>query len=231
MESYASQAPTPWKKRVGIEARGVLACGRSVGILAPAATTMIAPPADFTAVLLAGGESRRMGRDKAGVLFEGEPLWRRQLATLRATAPAEVLISGRADGPYAHASLEIVEDDTPGRGPLAGVVAAMRRLRCERLLVLAIDLPAMQAEFLASLLARAASDGGGVVPVDGTRVEPLAAVYPRAALPLAERCLAGSDHSMQHFVRLAHRQGLVVFRPITDAERPLFRNVNSPSDL
>ena len=188
-------------------------------------------PLPFTAVLLAGGKSTRMGCDKAGVLIDGQPLWQRQLATLRALDPAELFISGRSDGPYAGAGVPIVADEMPGCGPLGGLVTALRRMQCERLLVLAIDLPAMTPEFLASLLGQAARTGCGVLPETGAGIEPLAAVYPRACLPLAEQSLANADRSVQRFVRLAHAQGLLSFRTTSAAEEPLFRNVNAPSDL
>ena len=172
-----------------------------------------------------------MGRDKAGVLIDGEPLWQRQLATLRALDPAELFISGRSDGPYAGAGVPVVADESPGRGPLGGLVTALRRMQCERLLVLAIDLPAMTPAFLASLIAESARTSCGVVPETGAGLEPLAAFYPRACLPLAEESLAHADRSMQRFVRLAHAQGLLTFRSISAAEEPLFCNVNAPSDL
>ncbi len=64
----------------------------------------------FDAVLLAGGKSSRMGTDKAGVLIQGVPLWRLQLATLRDLGPEEIFISGRDSGPYAEEGLEILKD-------------------------------------------------------------------------------------------------------------------------
>jgi len=183
------------------------------------------PP--FTAVLLAGGQSTRMGRDKAGVLFRGVPLWQHQLATLRAVQPAELLISGRADGPYAGAGVKILPDNFPGLGPLAGLEAALRRARHPLVLVLAIDLPAMTPDFLASLL----RGGTGCVPRAEGWCEPLAAVYPRTCRPLVGECLHADDRSMQRFVRVAAEAGLLTFRNLDPAERPLFHNANRPGDL
>ena len=81
---------------------------------------------DFSAVLLAGGKSTRMGRDKAAVLVEGRELWARQLDTLRRTGAGELFISGFSDGPYAAAGLSIIADENVGFGPLGGIVAALR---------------------------------------------------------------------------------------------------------
>ena len=188
-------------------------------------------PPPFTAVLLAGGKSTRMGRDKAGVLLGGQPLWQRQLATLRAVRPQELFISGKPDGPYAGAGIEILPDNFPGLGPLAGLEAALRRASHPLLLVLAIDLSAMTAEFLSSLVNESVSGVQGCVPRDDGWFEPLAAIYPCASLPLAQECLHSDDRSMQRFVREAIGSGFVGARPLAADERALFRNVNTPADL
>ena len=189
------------------------------------------PPPPFTAVLLAGGKSTRMGRDKAGVQFDGQPLWQRQLATLRAVHPHELFISGKSDGPYANAGVEILADNFPGLGPLAGLEAALRRARHPLVLILAIDLPAMTAGFLIELVRLAAEGGIGCVPHHDRWFEPLAAVYPRTCLALAEAGLRDADRSMQHFVSLAAAADLIRGRVVAETERPLFQNTNLPGDL
>ena len=172
-----------------------------------------------------------MGRDKAGVLIGGQPLWQRQLATLRAVHPHEIFISGKADGPYAGAGVEILADNFPGLGPLAGLEAALRRASHPLVLVLAIDLPAMTADFLSDLVRDAGASATGCVPRDDRWFEPLAAVYPRACLPLVEACLRDADRSMQRFVRLAVEQGFMRVRELPDSGRVLFKNLNRPGDL
>ncbi len=188
-------------------------------------------PPPFTAVLLAGGKSARMGRDKAGVLIDSQPLWQRQLATLRAIHPHELFISGKPDGPYADTGVEILADNFPGLGPLAGLEAALRRASHPLVLVLAIDLPAMTADFLSRIVRHTAASATGCVPRDDHWFEPLAAVYPRACLPLAEACLRDADRSMQRFVRLAVEQGFMRVRELADSELALFKNLNEPGDL
>ena len=185
----------------------------------------------FSAVLLAGGKSVRMGRDKAGIEIGGQPLWQRQLSVLRATGAAEVFISGRLDGPYAETELEIVTDEAHGLGPLSGLAAALRHARHDMLLVLAIDLPAMPAEYLRSLADESAARGCGIVPQGVEWPEPLAAIYPRSCVPLVERALLSPDRSMQRFVREAVELGLVALLPIGPDARRYFTNVNSEADL
>jgi molybdopterin-guanine dinucleotide biosynthesis protein A len=172
-----------------------------------------------------------MGRDKAGLPVEGQPLWKRQLTILRALEPRELFISGKLDGPYAGAEVEIVPDITPGRGPLSGLEASLQRASHPLVLVLAVDLPAMTAEFLARLVRSAASGGTGLVPRVDEWFEPLAAVYPRSCLSLVRECLRGDDLSMQDFVRRAMALNFLVPWPIPPEDAALFRNVNTPDDL
>ena len=185
----------------------------------------------LSAVLLAGGKSTRMGRDKAGVELDGQPLWQRQLATLKALHPHELFISGRSDGPYADGGLEVIQDLHPGCGPLSGLEAACWRMQTPLLCVLAIDLPGMTSGFLDRLVKIAMQDGRGVAPQNGEYFEPLAAVYPRGMLNLIGERLRQTDHSMQGLIQRAVELDLIVPYAITEEDRPLFRNVNTPADL
>ena len=172
-----------------------------------------------------------MGCDKATLEIDGEPLWQRQLATLRATGASELFISGPADGPYAECGVTVIEDLTPNSGPLAALEAALLRIGHTHVIVLAIDLPAMRADFLALLVKTALAKDCSVVPEPGGRFEPLAAVYTPSLLPLVIQCLRGPDHSMQNLLRKAVQGGLVIAHPVHAEDRALFRNLNSPKDL
>lgn len=172
-----------------------------------------------------------MGRDKAGIMVEGQPLWQRQLATLAALQPRELFISGKADGPYVGGGIEVIPDLHPDCGPLSGLEAACWRMQSPLLCVLAVDLPWMTPSFLERLVRMAMQDGRGVVPQTGEYFEPLAAVYPHAMLSLIGEQIRESDHAMQRLIRRAVDLDLVVPYALGEDERPLFRNVNTPADL
>jgi molybdopterin-guanine dinucleotide biosynthesis protein A len=201
--------------------------GRTSDIAGTVRDPVLLASPNFAAVLLAGGRSTRMGRDKATLLIEGQPLWQRQLAILRALGPKELFISGPRDGPYADAGVEIIEDAVPGLGPLGGIAAALRRAESPLVLVLAIDLPAMTADFLITLLL----EGRSVVPQNARYFEPLAAIYPRSALLAAEEMLREEDRSMQRFVWSLIGGGDTQARAINANESLLFQNVNRLGDL
>jgi molybdopterin-guanine dinucleotide biosynthesis protein A len=192
-----------------------------------------APPPDpafrtFTAVLLAGGRSTRMGRDKASLPCAGATLWEHQLATLRATGAGEVCISGPRHGPYANCGVPVLEDRTQNAGPLAALETALPR--APYLLVLAIDMPAMRADFLRELMRTALRTRRSVIPEIEGRFEPLAAVYASALAPLVDQALRGPDHSMQQLVREALGGELAVQHSVPAEARALFRNLNTPAD-
>ena len=172
-----------------------------------------------------------MGRDKAALEIEGQPLWKRQLATLRATGASELLVSGRPDGPYADAGLPIIADLTPRAGPLAALEAVLPRITTSHVIVLAIDLPTMRADFLRALVKTALAKGCSVIPESEGRFEPLAAVYAPTLLPLVIESLRGEDRSMQNLLRKAVKQQLAITHSISAEERTLFRNLNAPEDL
>src|SRR5690349_1598792 len=98
---------------------------------------------NISAVLLAGGESRRMGKDKATILFRGKPLWQIQLELLRKLNPSKILVSARTDPSWRPGDVQFVADVPPSRGPLSGLAASLAGLRTTHLLALAIDMPFM----------------------------------------------------------------------------------------
>jgi molybdopterin-guanine dinucleotide biosynthesis protein A len=185
-----------------------------------------------SAVLLAGGKSSRMGKDKAEILVDGEPLWFRQLELLRQTQPVEILISGLADGPYAAAGYPIVTDELPDQGPLGGISSVMAKAAAEWVLVLAVDVPFVTAEFLRCMVHQGVQTGKGIIPIhsDG-RLEPLVAVYPRAALPHARANLHAGDRKLANFIQRLEAAGLTRRLPINPQDARLFTNWNSPADV
>jgi molybdopterin-guanine dinucleotide biosynthesis protein A len=181
-------------------------------------------------VLLAGGESRRMGTDKATIVFRGKPLWQVQLETLRNLRPAKILLSARTDPPWRPDDVQFIEDVPPSRGPLSGIAASLVRIRTPHLLALAIDMPFMTEIYLRSLC-DAIERGRGVIANINNRAEPLAAVYPREAEIDFRAALAGSDFSLQNVVRHLVTSGKLRAISVTEEERRLFRNVNNMSDV
>jgi molybdopterin-guanine dinucleotide biosynthesis protein A len=185
----------------------------------------------FSTVLLAGGASKRMGRDKAllPVGNVGQVLWQRQWDLLEELTPEEMLWSGppRADMPE---RARIIADAAVNAGPLGGIAACLKALRSDVLVVLAVDLPQMRASFLRGLLARCTETRGAVAQY-GEFFEPLAAIYPKHLHSLAAEHLAQGRYAMQDFIREAINLAALEVVPVACADSTLFKNFNAPSDL
>lgn len=183
----------------------------------------------YSALLLAAGRSTRMGVDKAVLrVADGRWLWERQLGVLRAGGACEVLVSARPEQAWVPADVTVVRDARPDVGPLAGIAAAMAVMRGTHLMVLAVDLPRMDAGWLARLKAHCAP-GVGAVGWRGGFFEPLAAIYPCELRSQAETALAGSEHSLQRFIGSAGTAMLPV--EITADDEVWFTNWNERDDF
>jgi molybdopterin-guanine dinucleotide biosynthesis protein A len=184
----------------------------------------------ISAVLLAGGESRRFGSDKALSLWNGIPLWRRQLSTLQETGAGEFIISARTDPPWRPPDLQFVADQQPPCGPIGGLASALAGIKGSHLLALAIDMPCMTPDYLRSLVARA-TDGCGIVPILNDEPEPLAAIYPREARVIVAGRITQSDLSLRSLTNNLLHAGLMRSRTVMPNEADFFRNINHPHDV
>src|SRR5438477_8921200 len=165
-------------------------------------------PIKVTGLRLTGGLSSRMGRDKATLLIDDQPLWARQMAVLRQLRPEAIFVSARIAPDWTPPDVQLLLDVPPSRGPLSGIAAALARLRGSHLLVLGVDLVDMSSEHLAKLL-EWTEPGRGVVPRHRDHLEPVAAIYPREAAPLAQKALALQDVSLQSFAGELLREGFL----------------------
>ena len=136
-----------------------------------------------------------MGRDKALVMFEGQPLVLRVAERLQRVADPVLLAPGKRGrlGPLPY---EEVEDGVPDSGPLGGLIAGLTVCPTPLLAVVAVDMPFVSPELFA-VLARLRGDEDAVVPRIGQDPEPLHAVYARTALPKLRAVLAGRRLAMR----------------------------------
>jgi molybdopterin-guanine dinucleotide biosynthesis protein A len=185
---------------------------------------------NVSAALLAGGESRRMGRDKAALFFNGRPLWQHQLELLRRLNPTELLLSARSDPSWRPNDITFVVDVAPARGPLSGLVALLGRCSTPHVLAIAVDMPRMTTEFLATMC-ELMEPGCGVLPMIAGCAEPLAAIYPVEALPVMQSALTARNYSLRNLARGLIEAGRLRAVPISAEKEVLFSNFNRQSDL
>ncbi len=185
----------------------------------------------ITAAILAGGRATRMGGiEKSLIVVGGERIVDRQIAALQQIA-GEILIVARDANVFAGVNARIVADRNPGKGPLAGLEAALLEMSGEQLILVAGDMPSLSLDVLRWIVA-CDQKYEVVVPVVGGRAEPLCARYHRKVLEKVQERLTRGDLAMQELVG-----ELDVYRIEEDQLRKIdpelvgFANVNSPDDL
>ncbi|MGQ0612599.1 MAG: molybdenum cofactor guanylyltransferase [Planctomycetaceae bacterium] len=137
------------------------------------------------AIVLCGGFSRRMGRDKASLPFGAETLLERTVRVVSEAVDEVVLVA--REGQEVPAGLApVARDPARGLGPLAGIAAGLRALKAERAFVTACDAPFLRAAFVRRLLELARGWEAAVPVVDGFTMT-AAAAYASSVAPLAER--------------------------------------------
>jgi len=198
-----------------------------------------ATPLDADAVILTGGASTRMGRDKALVEFGGEPLLARALRSLRQLF-ARVHLSIDPRRPYPGFAVPSIPDATPGLGPLEGVRASLASLGAPALFA-AVDVAEISAPLARALWAEGAAAGRrGAVPRWRGGLEPAFAVYGPPLLPEIARLLASGRRDLRQLAGLRGVKVLDLDAPRTLGavfpDRPpdleaLFRNLNRPADI
>lgn len=182
---------------------------------------------DTALAILAGGRATRMGgATKALLELDGERLVDHQLRVARPLF-AEILVCASEAAPYASLGLPVVPDETPGQGPLAGILAALEAARASRVVVVACDMPALTVEALGAVADPSAPEDI-VVPVAGGRPEPLCARYGRACAPVIRRRLAAGQRKVAD---LLADPALSVRRWVVPDDADFLANCNTPQDL
>jgi len=174
--------------------------------------------------VLAGGNSSRMGRDKARLPLHGKTLLEHVAAAVAEAAGSVTLVG--APERYQDLGFRILPDSHPGWGPLAAIHTALTDSPADWNLIVACDMPLISAAFLQSLLAAAESSGADCLIPSGSsgRPEPLCAVY-------HSRCRDAVGAALDRNVRKV-TDGLAGLRiaPWIVPESRCFRNVNTPEE-
>lgn len=177
--------------------------------------------------VLAGGASRRMGRDKAWIEIDGEPLVGRAARVLREAGVDEVVVVGGDAAAVRRAGLEYVVDERPGHGPLGGVLTALRHAAdrsARHVAVVACDLARLDAATVGSLLDAMGPDVAVAAAHTG-RIEPLCAVWS------VDRSLGAVADAVERGERAVHVVLADLGVTSVAVDPAVLHNANRPEDL
>ncbi len=181
----------------------------------------------MTGIILAGGENKRMGVDKAFLTVAGMPMIEHVLRALRSVVRQIIIVTNSPER-YSAYDARVVTDRLDQRGPLTGMYSGICSSESEYNIVVACDMPFLNAGLL-SYLMELAPGYDAVVPAVGEQTEPLHAVYSKKLLPVIEERIRENERRIQGiFVRANVRY--VTEKEISrfDPERRSFINLNTP---
>ena len=182
-------------------------------------------------MILAGGQSLRMGREKLSLEVGGLSLIEHVRNALSAPCQEVLVVGGE---PVGLAEVRYVSDERAGRqGPLAGIEAGLAASKYDHVFVAAGDMPFLSQRLVGYLLERLGRGGvTAVIPRHGRRSHPLCGAYARALLPRVSAALDGGARAVREFLEGTRGVEYVgeELRRFGEPEL-LLMNVNSPGDL
>lgn len=150
-----------------------------------------------TAVILAGGKSQRMGRDKAGVLLAGVSMLDRCIMAMQEQF-AFLVASVRT--PRLELDIpQICDREDLERAPMAGILSALEQVETPWIFAIACDMPLICGGII-GYMAACRGHQKAIAAVVGGRVQPLGAFYAKAALPEMRRCIQSGDRSLRNLL-------------------------------
>ncbi len=190
-------------------------------------------------IILAGGQSRRMGRDKALLPLPGadHSSFVAHLAALLSELCREVVLVTRDAAqaaiyaPSLPPSVQLASDQIAGVGPLMGLASGLRAIQSSHALVTAVDMPFLQPALITFLLSQPLNDQL-LIPLVNAKPQVLLAIYPRIVLPLIEERLRAGRRDPRSLLEVAPVRYLeeMLLRQI-DPDLRSFVNINTPGEL
>jgi molybdopterin-guanine dinucleotide biosynthesis protein A len=184
-------------------------------------------------VIQAGGESRRMGADKALLPFLGQPLIMRLLSRLAGLA-SEMLVTSNEPESYRFLGLTPIPDRFPGCGALGGLYTALSVARYPYVAVVACDMPFASPEIFAiELVLLQETEADAVIPHSKAGVEPFHAVYRReSCLPYIQSALKAGKRRVDAWFSQVNIRYLELGEMLAyDPDQLAFLNINTPEEL
>ncbi|HHW07455.1 MAG TPA: molybdenum cofactor guanylyltransferase [Clostridia bacterium] len=181
-------------------------------------------------IILAGGKSSRMKRDKAFVTVGNQPLIERIIDKVKNDFQEIIVVTNRP-GAYDYLQVKVVSDLIPGLGPLSGMHAGLICSTSNYNLVVACDMPFVSTQ-LASLMLEEAPGYDVVAVRTADGLQPLHGIYGKDCIPVIETALKGEARKITHIypylnVKVIEAEKLAAWG-ITGE---VFFNVNTPEDL
>lgn len=184
----------------------------------------------FTGIVLAGGKSKRLGKNKAFIQLGGKPVIQWVLDALRELCD-ELLISANEVELYSGLGVRVIRDAPMGKGALVGLYSALIEMRNDFAFVAACDMPFLSRALLSYMMSHA-RDCDALVPRVGEYIDPLHAIYSRKCVAAIKKQIALGNKQVRSFygdIKVEYVDKEIIYK-LDPGGLSLF-NINSSADL
>ncbi|MFQ5753503.1 MAG: NTP transferase domain-containing protein, partial [bacterium] len=182
-----------------------------------------------SAAILAGGQSKRMGKDKALLTFDGKAMIKHVIETVLSRVNDVMIISNQPEF-YASLGLPVYPDEIQSCGPLAGIYTALRHSTSRHCLVVACDLPFISKSMIQFLCENCAAYDVLVFESE-SGLEPLCAVYSKNCLPIIQEQIKNHRYRVSDFYEKVNTHIVRLNPELVFYDSKAFMNINTREEL
>ena len=186
---------------------------------------------DITGIVLAGGQSRRMGFNKAEAKMHGESMLIRMIDKIKKVTPTIAVSIGAV--PYPNILYTQISDEYPQCGPIGGIYSVLKASKTSLNLVVSCDIP-LVSESLLKYIVKTATENSSIITVpidDEGQIQMMCAVYRKEVLPFLEKQINAHAFKMKDLLDLVSVKYIEITRKHPLYVEHAFMNVNNPSTL
>lgn len=183
----------------------------------------------LTGILLAGGKSKRFGREKGNIWLNNKRLYEYPLSLLERSCE-KVLISTCQENSF-QVEHQSVCDEIKGIGPMGGIYSCLKQSKTDLNLVLSYDMPLVNKELIACLLEEWKGEEVFLPALANGRPQPLCGLYRRQVIDVLEVLIAQREYAIRKILSNTHSRILKISEKMEWESPDLFLNINREEDL
>lgn len=186
----------------------------------------------MNAVILCGGKSSRMGRDKALIRINNRPIVKIVYDSLKVIFNEVALSVKKGTDDYKALGYRLIEDNLPGTSPLVGIYSALQELEGGHIFVIACDMPLIDIGFIAAMQEEISDGYDVIVPVTADGIEPLYGFYSKNCIgPIKNRIDRGDHKVINFYPEVKTKQIDIMAGQWTGVDTKFSLNLNTPADM
>ena len=195
-------------------------------------------------IILCGGKSSRMGRDKGSMIIQDKPMIKHILSTLNHQINEVIIVLndesriakyGEFINPQDYSfKLIFVEDEVKNKGPMPGIMTGLRKTNSEHALILPCDSPYVTSEYINAIFGELDENYQAIVPYHDPEdklktSEPLHSIYSRSIIPEIEKLIGENVLHIKGLIEKIDAKFILIDNK--KIEKKEFRNLNRPEDI